>query len=134
VPAGPERVGLPEGEWVAWPPLAWRVRVRRIRGSVGRPAAKASWAVRLDGRVLEEPLALRVWRPGDRFRPAGAPGRKKLQDFFVDAKIPREVRGRLPLLLAGEAIAGVLGHRAAEEFRWTGRGAACLVEVSTLEN
>ena len=33
-------------------------------------------------------------------RPAGlAGGRKKLQDIFVDAKVPRQERRRLPLLV-----------------------------------
>jgi tRNA(Ile)-lysidine synthetase-like protein len=56
-------------------------------------------------------------------------GQKKLQDLFVDAKVPRGVRGRIPLLAAGDRIASVLGHRIAEEFRWDGRGPACLVEI-----
>jgi tRNA(Ile)-lysidine synthase len=57
------------------------------------------------------------------------PGQKKLQDFFVDAKVPRQERGRIPLLLAGERIAWVAGQRIAEDFRFRGGGTACLVEV-----
>jgi tRNA(Ile)-lysidine synthase len=57
------------------------------------------------------------------------PGHKKLQDFFVDAKVPRVERDRIPLLLAGQRIAWVVGQRVAEDFRFRGRGAACLVEV-----
>jgi tRNA(Ile)-lysidine synthase len=56
-------------------------------------------------------------------------GEKKLQDFFVDAKVPRQERGRIPLLLTGDRIAWVVGHRIAEEFRFRGDGPACLVEV-----
>ncbi len=84
--------------------------------------------------LLEAPLSLRSWRPGDRFRPLGMSGHKKLQDFFVDAKVPRFERERIPLLLSGERIAWVVGHRIAEDFRWLGRGAACLVEVEFSEN
>ncbi len=83
----------------------------------------------LSPRLLEGPLSLRGWRPGDRFRPLGMSGEKKLQDFFVDAKVPRQERGRIPLLLAGDRIAWVVGHRIAEDFRFRGRGTACLVEV-----
>lgn len=74
-------------------------------------------------------MGLRGWRPGDRFRPLGLGGEKKLQDFFTDAKVPRGERARVPLLLAGGRIAWVVGYRVAEEFRWTGQGPACLAEV-----
>jgi hypothetical protein len=56
-------------------------------------------------------------------------GEKKLQDYFVDAKVPRQERGRIPLLLAGGRIAWVVGQRIAEDFRFRGSGPACLVEV-----
>jgi tRNA(Ile)-lysidine synthase len=36
---------------------------------------------------------LRVWRPGDRMKPARLKGRsRKLSDLFIDAKVPRELR------------------------------------------
>ena len=44
-------------------------------------------------------LHVRSPRPGDRFYAFGAPGSKKLQDCFVDKKVPQEVRRRLPLIL-----------------------------------
>lgn len=50
------------------------------------------------GASLEEahwPLALRTRRPGDRFRPKGGPGSKKLKSWLIDRKVPREERDRL---------------------------------------
>jgi tRNA(Ile)-lysidine synthase len=128
-PNAPGKIPVRPGAWTAWPPLACRIRVSRL--PVGRvpPGAPAHWRAVLSPRLLLERLSLRAWRPGDRFRPVGMQGRKKLQDFFVDAKVPRGERGRVPLLTAGDRIASVLGHRIAEEFRWGGRGPACLVEV-----
>ena len=47
-------------------------------------------------------------------------GEKKLQDFFVDEKVPRLQRGRVPLLCAFDGrIAWVVGHRIAEPFKVT---------------
>jgi tRNA(Ile)-lysidine synthase len=43
-------------------------------------------------------LLVRSWRPGDRYRPLGAPGTRKLQDLFTDRKIPAMERNRLPLV------------------------------------
>lgn len=42
---------------------------------------------------------VRPWQPGDRFRPLGAPGWKKLKDWFIDRQIPRAERRTLPLVI-----------------------------------
>jgi tRNA(Ile)-lysidine synthase len=42
---------------------------------------------------------------------------KKLQDFMVDAKIPRSWRDRVPLLCSPEGILWVVGWRIAEQVR-----------------
>jgi tRNA(Ile)-lysidine synthase len=44
-------------------------------------------------------------------RPLGLAGRKKLQDLFVDAKVPPSARARTALVASGEAIAWVVGLR-----------------------
>jgi tRNA(Ile)-lysidine synthase len=63
-------------------------------------------------------LVVRARRPGDRFRPLGLRGRKKLQDFFVDRKVPREERDRTPIVVDGQGrIVWVAGHGIAEDFR-----------------
>jgi tRNA(Ile)-lysidine synthase len=55
---------------------------------------------------------------GDAFRPVGLGGRKKLQDFFVDRKVQRAVRDRVPLVVDGHGrIVWVVGHAVGEEFR-----------------
>ncbi len=71
----------------------------------------------LDAEKIDYPLMIRNVRPGDRFVPHGMAGRKKLKDFFIDRKIPREMRARLPLLVQGEAVIWVCGHRTDDRFR-----------------
>jgi tRNA(Ile)-lysidine synthase len=44
------------------------------------------------------PLWWRARRPGDRFRPAGGRGSKKLKSWLIDRKVPREVRDALRVL------------------------------------
>jgi tRNA(Ile)-lysidine synthase len=69
---------------------------------------------------LELPLAVRSRRAGDRFRPLGAPGARKLQDFFVDRKVPRTERDTVPIVVDGrDRIVWVVGQSVAEEFRVT---------------
>lgn len=122
-------VRLQPGGWVRWGPGQCSVRLRRVAGGGIRLRRRDPCQEILSSKVLEEPLRLRAWRAGDRFRPLGLRGQKKLQDFFVDAKIPREERGRVPLLVAGDRIAWVVGHRIADEFRWRGDRVACVAEV-----
>ncbi|MEW6570306.1 MAG: tRNA lysidine(34) synthetase TilS [Nitrospirota bacterium] len=73
----------------------------------------------LDADRLVFPLVIRSRRNGDFFYPAGFGRRKKLQDFFVDEKIPRNERDRIPLLVSGHDIVWVVGHRGDERFKAT---------------
>jgi tRNA(Ile)-lysidine synthetase-like protein len=62
-------------------------------------------------------LWVRFPRPGDRFHALGAPGSKPLTRFLADAGIPREDRGRIPLVFAGDDLVWVAGVRPAESVR-----------------
>jgi tRNA(Ile)-lysidine synthase len=66
----------------------------------------------------EEKPIVRLPQPGDRFRPLGG-GTLKLQDFFVNLKIPRAEREQIPLVCLGGKIAWVAGYRIAEAFKIT---------------
>jgi tRNA(Ile)-lysidine synthase len=99
---------------------------RKIRKSVrdGSEALRFAQGDRLcesfDVDVLGESPFIRTWREGDRFQPLGMRGEKKLQDFFVDEKVPRRQRGRVPLLCAADGrIVWVVGCRIAEPFKVT---------------
>ncbi len=71
----------------------------------------------LDGAVLGTDLTVRGPRPGDRMRPLGSAGSRKLQDILVDLKVPARLRPRVPLVLAGDRIMWVGGMVVAEEGR-----------------
>ena len=66
-----------------------------------------------DGRAVHLHAGLNLHvafrRPGLRMRPLGGRGTRKLQDLFVDARVPREDRDRWPLVFAGERLAWVPG-------------------------
>ncbi|HEY6017000.1 MAG TPA: tRNA lysidine(34) synthetase TilS [Gaiellaceae bacterium] len=75
--------------------------------------------VALDGEVVWGPwrirselpgLRVRGWRPGDRL----AGRRKKVQDVFVDAKIPRSDREGWPLVVRGDEVVAIPGVVEAE--------------------
>ena len=72
------------------------------RASRGGPASRLRLA---DGEVL----TVRTRRPGDRLRPLGAPGERRLKEVLIDRGVPRAERDRLPLLCRGERILWVPG-------------------------
>ena len=54
---------------------------------------------------------MRSRKPGDRLRPLGLGGEKKVQDILVDAKVPAEGRDAVPIVAAPWGVAWVVGHR-----------------------
>lgn len=74
---------------------------------------------RLDADKLTLPLTVRSRRPGDRFRPLGAPGRVKLKEVFRSREIAPEDRDRHPVCVSGETIIWVLGLPVSEGVKIT---------------
>ena len=71
----------------------------------------------LDMDKLEFPLILRNFQPGDRFNPLGVNGTQKIQKYFIDHKIDRTERRQCPVLLSGNAVAWLAGHRISGQFK-----------------
>lgn len=94
----------------------------RVENRAGPPTVEAPAAFDtavLDADMVHWPMVLRTWKPGDRFRPLGLSGSKKLQDFFTDSKVPRSERGTVPLLCDQEKICWVVGYRLDDRVKTT---------------
>jgi tRNA(Ile)-lysidine synthase len=112
---GPGRYALPGAEGTLW---------------VGPDAPQESPAFTFDADALAWPLSLRTRRPGDRMRPRGGRGSRKLSDLLIDAKVPRAARARLPVLTtADDIVLFVPGLRPAEWGR-PGPGTTRLLHVA----
>ena len=74
----------------------------------------------VQGSSIQGALRVRGRQPGDRLRPLGAPGRRKVQDVLVDRKVPRAERDRVPIVVdeSGQ-IVWVAGHALADHCRVT---------------
>lgn len=107
------------------------------------PAEPAAWMFRgasdRVGLALPlhpgDPVVVRTRQPGDRLRPLGAPGRRRLKEVLIDHGVPHRERDRLPLLVVDERIAWVPGVTIDDAFRLgaTARGPASPVWVAELE-
>lgn len=111
------------------PEIGWRFqlvlssRVRKFAGSKvlnwhTRELANLR-TIRLDADKIHGSLVVRNRRPGDRIRLHE--GTKKLQDFFIDRKIPREARDALPLICDENTVIWVVGEAVNELYRVTPR-------------
>lgn len=138
-------VALPVPGCVAVPGTGWRVRADLLDPAAGAlpPGAERPWIVErregswgslpavgtaadvgqaelrayLDADAAGAPLSVRTWHPGDRFQPLGMQQEKKLQNYFVDAKVPRTERERIPLVWGPRHLLWVAGHRLDERAR-----------------
>ena len=103
-PAGSKRVDLGGGVQA----VREHERLWLESGPVDLDGAVVFGGWRIESRVPG--LKVRGWRPGDRL----AGRTKKVQDVFVDAKIPRSDREGWPLVVRGDEVVAVPGIVAAE--------------------
>jgi tRNA(Ile)-lysidine synthase len=71
----------------------------------------------LNPEAVKFPLDLRTRKPGEIFWPLGAPVPFKLKKFLISSKIPRGVRGSLPLLTSGKEVVAVVGVEVSHPYR-----------------
>jgi len=113
--------------------VGWRLQAKNLSDPLPASGPAAPAAIWLDQGQVSFPLTLRPFLPGDRFWPEGAPGVKKMQDFLVDAKVPRWLRPHLPLVASGDRVVWAPGLRLAEPAKLTpaSRGALELALTPT---
>ena len=68
---------------------------------------------------INDNILIRKRIDGDKIVPLGMKGTKKLKDIFIDMKIPKEDRERVPILCFDEKIAWIIGIKISEDFKVT---------------
>ncbi len=84
--------------------------VIKERGRPGRYPARATISAKSLGRKR---LVIRSIKDGDRIKPMGMAGSRKLKDVLIDLKIPAATRKSLPVVECGGEIVWVPGYRVA---------------------
>ena len=69
--------------------------------------------------MIRGSLAVRNRLDGDRLMPFGMRGTKKLKDYFIDEKVPKEIRDKIPLIVDDENILWVVGYRINDLYKIT---------------
>lgn len=73
--------------------------------------------VSVDPPLETSSLIVRNRRQGDRFQPYGMRGTKKIKDFLIDAKVPRDERERIPMLVCGDQVLWIVGYTTSDPFK-----------------
>ena len=91
--------------------------MRHISPAAFRPVANPS-RIWLDAAALKgNPVwQLRPWHIGDRFKPFGMKGSKKLSDLFAGHKLDENAKHSTPVLTRDDEIIWVVGLRASRLF------------------
>jgi tRNA(Ile)-lysidine synthase len=118
LPMVPFRLDLSIPGSLVWAAGGWALDAE---GPIPRGTGSAAHSpdqVEIDAAGLGPSVVVRQREPGDRIRPLGMTGRKKLQDVLVDRKVPAERRDLVPIVTdrTGRLI-WVAGHVLADEFR-----------------
>lgn len=71
----------------------------------------------IDYDKIKGDLYIRNRKPGDKFIPFGMKGNKKLKDYFIDNKVPREERDNIPIIVDDKNIIWVIGYRLSDLYK-----------------
>ncbi len=91
-----------------------RKSINEINGIIRDPSV-----IFIDEEKVKEKLVYRNRNEGDVFSPFGMKGSKKLKDYFIDEKIPREERAQLHLIADGKEVVWVIGRRMSDKYKIT---------------
>lgn len=125
---GRGRLPVPEAGWKYSGRFVGAPAVRSLVEAISVGGTRRKWRVPndaagcfLDAARLEFPLLVRNRRPGDRYRPLGAPGGKKLKEIFRAKGVAEEERDRRPVFVSGGEVVWAQGLPAAEDHKITFR-------------
>jgi tRNA(Ile)-lysidine synthase len=125
--AVPGRVHVPEGKLVLefsvidakYPEVIALMREKGGTVRAGTGEVQKAGQVWLDYERLTFPLTIRNLQPGDRMQPLGMTGTKKMKAIFIDKKVSRDDRRRIPLLTDAGGILWIAGLCLGESVRIT---------------
>lgn len=109
----------------------WRINSSFEQALVSDFANKDQTIVKVDKRLASNPVWVRGWQNGDRMQPLGMLGTKKVQDIFVDHKVPKIQRKSLPVICSDRGIIWIAGCGISDWAKVTNMGVSALKLTAT---
>ena len=101
------------------PAIDMEIHVRKINTKDFKGFSHCTHEAYIDKDKIKGSLVIRNRVAGDVFSPIGLKGSKKLKEYFIDEKIPREERDLMPLIADEREIIWVIGKRISENYKIT---------------
>lgn len=96
-----------------------QIKSRIIIKKVDKRGASSKNRVYISADEISLPLVIRNRRNGDRIKPFGMSGEKKLKDYFIDKKVPLSERNNIPVFVHNNKIVWIGGYCINEDCRVT---------------
>jgi len=103
-----------------------------VAHKVNKDYPKKRYTKWLDYDKIKNNLEIRTRRSGDFFYYNKALNKKKIKNYFIDLKMPKEKREGQPLLTEGKEILWIVGDRINERFK-VGTGTKNVLKISYLK-
>jgi tRNA(Ile)-lysidine synthase len=91
----------------------WRIvaSIDENESALSTDSGKGNFSQVFDFDLTGENISVRPRKSGDRFQPLGMDAEKSVKDFFIDAKVPRPWRSRVPIVVNPSQVVWVVGYR-----------------------
>ncbi len=99
--------------------IPFKATLQQFEKPVNFQFSKQNNMAYFDADLLTFPLTIRKWQQGDYFQPIGMKGKKKVSDFFIDNKFSLQQKEKTWLLVSGNKIIWIIGHRIDERLKIT---------------
>lgn len=114
----PARISLPDGKILEFQLLDTSAEEWK-KGAFWERIPKKPCTKWFDYDRIKHPVQLRTRETGDYLVIHSGGGRKSLQDYMIDEKIPKSIRNETLLLADGDCVMWVIGHRTGENYKVT---------------
>jgi tRNA(Ile)-lysidine synthase len=88
--------------------------------------------IHVDFDKISWPMYVTGIKPGDRFRPLGMKGSKKVGDFLTDRKVPALYRDEIPVVHDQKGIIWLVGYQIADRVK-IGKSTKKVLEIERIE-
>ncbi len=115
----PSRFYIDENSTAVSQPVS--LRFEQLQRDAGFRFSRSPWVADVDYDLLQFPLILKKWEPGEYFQPLGMSGFKKISDFFVDEKMSIPEKESVWILYSGKNVVWITGKRMDDRYKITMR-------------
>lgn len=108
---------MPREGTISTPDFVFSITLSPIPDNKRRDHPSNNHTEYVDAAKITFPIIVRSWNDGDSFIPLGMKGKKKVSDFFSDAKLSRNEKLSVPIIECSGAIVWIAGFRLDERFK-----------------